>query len=172
MHGYGWALVIRGDLAMREGDMEAAERAYTEGVERLRQSRNHDLLAYPLRRAGYVALRRSDLGRAGALCRESMTLNMETDDKGGVAACLAQWAGILAASGQAAEGARLCGAVGAFLSDAGAKLALADQSEYERTLSALRSQLGDGRFAEAWGAGQALSLDDAAGFVLEAEEVS
>jgi len=170
MHGYGWAWVILGDLNLRQGDDERAQQAYEEGVTWLRQAGNHDLLAYPLRRVGYLALRQGDIAQARALCRESMLLNKETNDNGGVVACLAEWARIEAAQGRAADGARLFGAVDAFLSAINSTLALTDQAEYECTLKSLRTELGNSAFEQAWAAGTGMSLDEAAQLVLDGRD--
>jgi hypothetical protein len=71
------------------------------------------------------------------------------------------------AEGQADEGAWLRASASAFLSAIGCTLALADQAEYGRTLTCLRSLLGASAFEQALAAPGALTLFRAARSVLQ-----
>jgi hypothetical protein len=60
----------------------------------------------------------------------------------------------------------LFGAATALLDAIKATLAPADRSDYERSVAALRAQLGAQEFAAAWANGQALTLEQAIGYAI------
>jgi len=61
---------------------------YESSADILRDLRDLNLLAYPLRRSGHTARYLGDTERAAAGCRESLTLNLELNHRQGVAASI------------------------------------------------------------------------------------
>jgi hypothetical protein len=71
------------------------------------------------------------------------------------------FAAIAGAEGQPARAARLLAAATAQLGTIPAALAPADRADYERTLAALRAELGAEMFAAAWAEGAKLAPEQA-----------
>ena len=145
----GWLLSYQGDLALMRGDGYQAWAAY-ETSSQLPISPG--ARAYPLRQMAWLALGQSHFVQAAALCRESLTLNLELGDQQGVAACLACQAGIgIAYAQQLPEGARfqtlrrsaqLLGAVTSLLAKLQSQLLHRDQVAFEDSWQRLLNQLG------------------------------
>jgi hypothetical protein len=78
-------------------------------------------------------------------------------------------AGVAAADGQALRAAKLLGAADTQIK-AGASYWDAAESRYiQRAMSMAVAQLGEAAFDEAWAEGQAMTLEQAADYALEAE---
>jgi hypothetical protein len=105
-----------------------------------RDAREKSILGYSLRRQGQFALPRADYASAIALTVERQELNPQEGEPRGVVACLAGFAGIAAACGQALGALHLFGAVEAHLQALSVPNLPTDQRAYERNVAALRSQ--------------------------------
>jgi len=166
-----WQLIFFGDLAANQGDVTQAQRLYEESAAMHRRSGDKNRLSYVLRVLGQVALHQKDLAKASVLFRESLALNVELGHWQGIAACVAAVAGETVIHSLALpvplrvdmlnRAARLFGAVDAILYDIDASLLLSDRLEHDRNLAAVQTQLGESAFADAWGKGQQLSMDEA-----------
>ncbi|HLE81321.1 MAG TPA: tetratricopeptide repeat protein, partial [Dehalococcoidia bacterium] len=166
-----WQLIFFGDLAANQGDVTQAQRLYEESAEMHRGSGDKNRLSYVLRLLGQVALHQEDLTKASVLFRESLALNVELGHRQGIAACIAAVGGESVTHSLALpvplrvdtlnRAARLFGAVDAILYDIDTSLLLPDRLEYDRNLDAVRTQLSESAFADAWAKGQQLTMEEA-----------
>ena len=165
-----WQLIFFGDLAANQGDVTQAQRLYEESAAMHRRSGDKNRLSYVLRLLGQVALHQKDLTKASVLFRESLALNVELGHRQGIAACIAAVGGESVTHSLALpvplrvdmlyRAARLFGAVDAILYDIDTSLLLSDRLEYDRNLDAVRTQLGELAFADAWAKGQQLTMEE------------
>jgi tetratricopeptide (TPR) repeat protein len=151
-----------GDVARREGAYDLAAERYEASLAVFRESRTNNRKASALHNLGYVALHRGDPERAEALFVESLTLFRDLGDGRGVAECLAGLAGARAARGRAEQAARLFGASEAALESMSTALSPSNLPDYEQNVADVRAALDPDTLREAWTAGRALSLDQAA----------
>jgi tetratricopeptide (TPR) repeat protein len=114
-----------------------------------------------LHNLGYVSLHTGDPERASDLFRESLALYRDQGDQRGIAECLVGLAGVLAELKQPETAARLLGAAHALREEIGARIWLANQPDYERSLAIIRGQLEEGAFTAAWTAGETLPVEQA-----------
>jgi hypothetical protein len=95
-------------------------------------------------------------------------LYQELGDQGGIASCLAGFAGIAMTAGQSERAARLAGSAEALFTAICMAMNPADQVEYDRNLATIRAQPNEVTFTTAWAAGRALSLEQAIAYALNA----
>jgi tetratricopeptide (TPR) repeat protein len=171
-HGYQCetadALSILGAVLRREGNYERAAAIYEESLSLYggRGSRSW-LAGRELRNLGHVASFRQDYEEAEALFRESLQILQETGDKSEILGSISGMAGVRAALGQPEQAARLLGAAQALIDAIGAAWEPEEHAEYERYLTATRSQLPEDAFAAAWAEGQSMPLEQAIAEALE-----
>jgi predicted ATPase len=150
-----------GNLADARGDYEDAERLHQESLAIMRELDDRQGIAASLNNLGRIAHERGHYAEAQALLEESLTRSSSIGARYQVAESLEGLASLAASLGDAARAARLYGAAASLRTTIGAPLAPRERPGRERAFTALRTQLGSGRFAEAWSAGEALSLDQA-----------
>ena len=113
-----------------------------------------------------------DTDQARHLFTEALEYCREHGDEEGIVECLDGMAKLFARQGDLAHAVRLF-AAGAATHDADeVSLTPAAQEEYRRALDEARAALGEDAFVTAWNGGLALSLDDAAAEVLQADPTS
>jgi non-specific serine/threonine protein kinase len=161
LNGVGFALSFLGDGAFYQSDYQRAQELYEKSVDVLREVRDLNLLAYPLRRLGHMARYLGDLERAAKGCQESLSLNMKLGHKQAVAACVSGLACVALARGEALAAAQLFGAVERQLERIGVSLMPADSVEFERNVALARDQLGEAVFAAAWAEGRTMTIEQA-----------
>ncbi len=117
--------------------------------------------AHTLAILGRIALDRGAYERATACYKESLTLSQETGGQEGVATALEGLAAVAGMQGQPVRAARLFGAASSLRTPLGAPLTPIDRPSYQHTVAAIRAQLDEPAFLNAWTAGQALTLEEA-----------
>jgi DNA-binding CsgD family transcriptional regulator len=117
--------------------------------------------AHTLAILGRIALTQGFYERATACYIESLTLRQETGEKEGIATALEGLAVVTGMQGQPVNAARLYGAASSLRTLLGAPLTPIDRPLYQQTIAALRAQLDEPTFLNAWAAGQALTLEEA-----------
>ena len=123
--------------------------------------------AWALGNLGRLALTRKEYQRATALFEENLALCRDLDGRERRVIYALQHLGVVAAElGQPARAARLFGAADGLRQAARRPLSPRDRAEYDQQLEAVRRALGDGPFATAVAAGQALSIDQAIDYAL------
>ncbi len=166
----GSVLSALGELALRRGRYDLAVDRLGESLA-LRRSLDDRLgIAASLGSLAWAALLQADYPRMRLLLGESLAIRTDIGDQGGIAWCLekAAEALILEASALPAVLRRRVGARAArvFAAAAGLRAPLhsvmdpSDRPAYELIVQALRADLGEARFAAAWGEGGALPLSD------------
>jgi predicted ATPase/DNA-binding CsgD family transcriptional regulator len=117
--------------------------------------------AHTLTILGRIALKQGAYERATACYKESVTLSQETGGQEGIATALEGLAAVAGAQGQPVRAARLYGFAESLRTLLGAPLPPIDRPAYQHTVAALRAQLDEPSFLNAWTAGQALTLEEA-----------
>ncbi len=154
------ALALLGPVACAQGEVARARDLCAEGLALARDISVTRVLGQALHAAGTVARVGGD-DRAADLYDESLALYQRLGNKAGVAACLEGLA-YLAADGDSPErAARLFAAAGGVRDAIGAPLPPVDRPDHDRAVAEARAPLGDDGFADAWAAGQSLSLEQA-----------
>jgi len=168
--GLGLSLNCLGDLARHEGDYDAARTLLEEALAIHRQIRTTWLIAASHHNLGYVMLHLGEYQRAIDLFRESLAHFQALGNAGGQAMCLAGLASAAAGVGGLRRAATLFGAADALMAAVGESLEPVDRVEYDRNLETVRAGLEPPAFEEAWKVGQAMDLNGALRFAVEATE--
>jgi DNA-binding CsgD family transcriptional regulator len=155
------ALNYRGDLARCERNYTRARNAYEESLSLLREIDAVRDLASVLHNLGHTVLHLGDVGRAGALFRESMASNQEHGNRPGMAECLLGFAALALVRDLPAAGARLLAAAAAAGGQHITSEWAATRMEYEYYLARARDGLTKEAFRTEQEAGHNLSLEQA-----------
>ncbi len=154
--GVALALHGLGVLARDRGDVAGAVAYYEESLTVYRALNHRAAMAAVLASLADARRRQGDAARAVQLCREALEV-VPVGSNVTVVELLEILIGVCHDMGWLEHAARLGGAAADLRAVSGAPLRPADQAGYDAVLASLRAQLGDGAFAAAWAAGQALS---------------
>jgi hypothetical protein len=116
-----------------------------------------------------VAASEGRLDDASTLLTQSLRIDLELGNLPFVAVDLVRFALTAARAGRPSVGAQLLSRAAVLRDEIGIGLESWMTKETEEALAAVRAQLDDGAFAEAWEAGSRLSLDGAVARALETE---
>jgi predicted ATPase/DNA-binding CsgD family transcriptional regulator/Tfp pilus assembly protein PilF len=154
------ALVISGlgEVAVRQGDYQRAARLLEESMQLRRELGDKWGIGTSLGSLGWLALRRRDFQRMRSVLGESLAVRMEIGDRSGVAWCLEKLAEAAGLQRRPDQAARLYGAAAVLRAPLKSVIDPVDQPDYERSLTALRSALGEAGFAAAWSEGSVMAL--------------
>ncbi|MEO8394795.1 MAG: LuxR C-terminal-related transcriptional regulator [Chloroflexota bacterium] len=165
--GLAWAYNVIGEHARVSGDDERASRAYAEAFAIAEQSGETRLQYTILYNSAYIAQHKGDYRQAIRLLRRSIAvcrgMGVPTSP-----VALIPLAGSLGGAGEPLLAARLFGAAQAILQRTGMLVHPDDQPEHDRNIAAVRAQLGEANFAQAWDEGRTMTLDDALEAIPEA----
>lgn len=186
----GMAIVLSGwgEVLLRQGDYARATALLEESLELRRELKDNWGIAASLGSLGWVELLRGDLEQAFTTLKESLKLRRDMGDKGGIAWCLERLAEVALTEGlhespsphyeDLRRATRLFAAAACVRAPLGSTIDLVDQPEHERQLALLRTQLDNnagsariGLFETAWAEGQAMNLEQAVEYALEATEL-
>lgn len=160
-HGASLALSGLGEVAVRQGEYGRAV-AFLEESLALRRALGHKWgIAVCQGTLAWAALCQADYAQARQLLGESIAIRREIGDKAGVAWCLEKLAQIAFAQGYPQQAVCLYGATSALRQSIGSVVDPADQPEYKRSIDALKAQLGNAAFQQAWTEGREMTLDQA-----------
>jgi non-specific serine/threonine protein kinase len=126
--------------------------------------------AHTLTILGRLALQQGDVERAARCYRESLLLRQETGGKEGIAAALEGLAKVAAVQGQARSAAQLYGTAEALRTAMGTPLPPTERASHEHAVAAVRADLDESAFAQAWAEGQTIELSQAMAAALEVPE--
>ena len=166
--GLAVTLDALGGLARSQGDYPRAVERHRQAMALLRELGDKRSLAYSLYGLARVAQALGDDGQAAAAYTESLTLFRTLGDTGGLAVGLEGVAVLAASTGMAELATRLLGAAAALREAMGFPVPPVDQPAYHATIASLRTAVGEATFATAWAEGQAMTLEQALGYALEA----
>jgi len=112
---------------------------------------------------GLVAWRLGDVTAATELLAQSLAIRAIQGNRTRIAECLE---GLARVAEPSERSARLLGAASALREVAGTPLPLAERSDHERLIDAVRGTVRQAVFAVAWDQGRAMSLDEAVAYAL------
>jgi predicted ATPase/class 3 adenylate cyclase len=165
--GIAWTLSGLGIVARHHGDSGAARALLEESLAIRRELGNKHEIAFSLFYLGGVVHDQGDYGAARALLEESLAIRRELGYKLGIAQNLEGLAAGAVAQGQSERATRLFGAAEGLREAIGGRLPPADRAEHDRSVSAVRTALGEEAFTAAWAEGRTMSLDEAVSHALE-----
>jgi tetratricopeptide (TPR) repeat protein len=164
-----------GMAAMLRGDEGQAIPMFEEGLAAARRIGDRSSTYIALYNLAQAALSRSDYDGAVLLFEEGVTLSEQMGDRANIAYCLEGLAVVANARGEAERSGRLIGAAEGLHEAVGVPVYLyykPHRSRYERTVAAVRSQLGEEAFEEARAEGWAMTFEQAVAYALEEDEIS
>ncbi len=170
--GIGFALSGLGELAIRQGSYERALHLLEESMAIRKQHGHKWGVGTVLGSLGWVALRRGKFQQMRDLLRESLSIRLEISDRGGIAWCLEKLAEAKYEQSQFQDATKIFGQAEALRAPIGSVIDPADQPEYHRMITELRSALGEEVFSALWAGGKAMSLDEIMECALAAPESS
>jgi tetratricopeptide (TPR) repeat protein len=157
-----------GITAQAQEDYAAARDHYEEALEIWRELGDKST-AYPLLGLGKLAFHQGNYEAAGRLMRESLLIRRDIGEKRGIAQCLEGLADLATAKGDPERAARLWGAAEALRQVIGASLSQSARADYERTVTAVRSALGEERFTLALAQGRTMTLEQTIAYAQDSD---
>jgi tetratricopeptide (TPR) repeat protein len=169
------ALLQLGRVAEAEGDHARAVTLWEQAISIARDAQHLRAMAEILLELGWAEHQQGHDERARALLAESLRLYSDRGHPAFIAECLAGIAGVVGAQASTPahtyHAARLYGAAEALQAVAKAMLRQGDRIGYRHDLAATRARLGEASFTAAWAEGQAMTVEQAVAYALEAGAV-
>ena len=160
-------LSILGQLALGQGNYKQAMALCNESLALFRAIGDRWGIAYSLLILGNVELDQGDYEQALLLYRESLALYQKMGVKRDIAKCLERFAEVAGAKGQLKQAARLYGAAEALREAIGSPIPPSSRDDYDRSVTAVRAELGEEAIETAWAEGRAMSMEQAISYALE-----
>lgn len=155
---------------MLKGHDPEALRFQDQAVDLWRAAGDRQGTATGLHRLGAMAVCDGRYEAARAYLTESIAISRDLGHPRGVAAALMGFVQLALALNQPRRALRLAGEAEAIYQAAGAPLPPRDQANFERKVGAARKRLPQAEGETAWAEGQAMSLQQAVAYALEAPE--
>jgi DNA-binding CsgD family transcriptional regulator len=159
---------LLGRIALEEGDLAAARSAFEQVSAIGAQLDSPWILAAAHTLRGRLARAAGDPAGAEDLHHRALAIALRHRLRGLVAETLEIVASLAVVGESDAEATRLLGAAQAWRETAGQRRWPLDQPRYDADLAELRARLGGDPFEQAWRAGLALSLEEAAAYASRA----
>jgi tetratricopeptide (TPR) repeat protein len=150
-----------GVVAAMDGDIAEGLALSHEALLLQRELGQNEDLPVTLHNMGRLEMRRGERLRARELLVEAIERARETGYREIIAYCLEAFGEIAAADGEPGRGARLLGAGEGLFEQLAVPMQEEEQASFDRTLTLLREELGDGRLAAEMAAGRGMTVDDA-----------
>jgi non-specific serine/threonine protein kinase len=166
-HGVGWALGSLGVIRHREGDAAGAAAFCEESLGLFQELGDKFGCGDQLANLADFALDLGHYERARRLYRESLTMRRDLMHKLSFSYDFVGLAEVSAAERLPLRAARLLGVAHALHEGIGHHMDILRRRAFERTSAAVRATLGEGAFAAAWAAGQAMGLEEAIAYALQ-----
>ena len=144
-----------------QGDYPQAEPMYAEALAAARALGDQRTEAHIAQELGVVAIHLGDVERARTLLAESLTSFCKWSDSLGIARCLIGFADLRKVNGPREQAARMLSFVESWLQSNQIQLVHFDRTNYERSVTAARSQLDEATFAKVWAEGRSLTMEQA-----------
>jgi len=157
-----------GAVALLAGEHATARERFEESLPLFRELGDRRMIAGVLYNLGDLSLEAGNLAEAKGFLSESLMLRSQIGETGAVAESLEGFARIAVRTRQADRAARLFGAASRMRETVGAPLAPVNQASYDAAVADVRRLLGDEAYQAAWGAGRALSPDQAIALAMPA----
>ncbi|MBI2299067.1 MAG: tetratricopeptide repeat protein [Armatimonadetes bacterium] len=165
--GIGTSLSGLGFVAEAQDDYALASACYEERLAICRDIGDKLGVALSLQHLGCLALTQAEHALARSQFEEALALCLEVTDRLLAASVLAGLGRLALAQAQPQRAARLLGAAAMLREAIGTQLTPDEVAEHEQRLAELMEALGEEAFTEAWEAGRAMSMEEAAAFALE-----
>jgi predicted ATPase/class 3 adenylate cyclase/DNA-binding CsgD family transcriptional regulator len=173
--GTAHASLISGRLALHQGDVAKARSLAEESVKLYKEIGDRRGTTESLILLARVVTFQGDYKTVQRIYKEGLAIARETKHKWVIASCLEGLASVIAAQEQVgislAEippgeqvslwATRLWGAAEVLREAVSVPIPFVDRATYERTVTAVRSQLGEKAFAAAWAKGRTMTLEQA-----------
>ncbi len=160
---------LAGQVALRQDDTAQARSLLEESVVLFKNMGDRRHTAGSIASLARVEALQSNYAAARTLYEESLALCREVGDKN-IAPALEGLAGVVAAQREPAWAARLWGAAKALRDAIGAPLPPVYHADYDRSVAAVRSSLGEKAFAATWAQGRAMTPEQAIVQALETKD--
>jgi predicted ATPase/class 3 adenylate cyclase/DNA-binding CsgD family transcriptional regulator len=154
------ALGLLGQVALLQGDAVKARSLLEESLVLSREIGYQDI-AELLIVLGREAECLGDDAKARALYEEGLSAAHEVGPSDMLPPYLEGWADLIATQGEQAGAARLWGLAETLREAMGAPISPVERASYERSVQALRTQLGEQALATAWAQGRTMTLEQA-----------
>jgi len=152
---------LSAQLAFRRGDISSARALIEKSILLHREIGQRRVLAESLAILARVVLAQGERTKARVLYDESLEIARELNHMWLIASCLEGRAGIAAEESQLAWAAQLWGAADSLRETIRVPIPLIDRTDYERSVTAARTRMGEKDFAAAWEAGHAMTPEQA-----------
>jgi non-specific serine/threonine protein kinase len=165
--------ICLGSLAMMvrsQGDLGRAAQLTEEAVAQFRELGARGGVSVGLYNLGWIALLQDHFDKAVDLYKESLSLSWDAGLNPLVQSVLESFACVAGAKGEAQRAARLWGAAQALHETRGIPRDTDFLAEADTRISAVRLDMGEEEWEEAWRKGQVMTLDEAVSYALEEEE--
>jgi hypothetical protein len=163
-----WAVARLGHVAHAEGNLAEARAGYEQSLATQRRWDDKRAIASLLRNLAMVDVDEGQFAMAWSRFEESAALVRHLHDLSGTTNVLDGLAGLAAAQAQPVRALRLAGAAAAFREALGKSHPRNLRDWIERKLAPVRESLGTEATAAAWAEGQAMGLERAMAYALEA----
>jgi predicted ATPase/transcriptional regulator with XRE-family HTH domain len=164
--GIAWALEALGDVERLNGSWAPARTHLSEALALFHELGDRDGVMITLHHLAQLERVEGKLDEALHGYRQSLALCQTLDNKHMIARCLAGLGGVALAQGQGRLAAQLLAAASAIFATLPPFLPPGDQTEYNQMIHATQRSLNAEDFAHAWGAGAALTTQQAVAFAL------
>jgi predicted ATPase/transcriptional regulator with XRE-family HTH domain len=165
-NGIANAIYTLGHIALGAGDPVTARSYYEQCIQLCQARGNRILLPGAMQGKAVTLLLNGEPSGVTALLEEALLIYREQGALFGAAEVLVVFAKLAVVQGLAERGLTLAGAVAANCIGLSDRLYPLPLAEFERTQSTAREMLGPQAAARAWGAGQAMSLEQAMDYAL------
>jgi predicted ATPase len=149
------------EVAQAQGDFERVRRLYGEVLADARARGDNHAVAHTLRELARLRRTQGDPEEALTLLRESAALLAPVKDIRCGCILLEDLAGVLCERGRPTDAARLFGAAESLRVLSGRPLTRAQRVTHDRDVATVERELAPETFADAWAAGQAMTLEQA-----------
>jgi predicted ATPase/class 3 adenylate cyclase/DNA-binding CsgD family transcriptional regulator len=161
--GISQCLSLSGRLALSQGDTTAGRLLLEESMMLSREIGSQWGIAQPLAILAQVEASQGDLAAARTLYEESLTIARERNYKDLFPPCLEGLAEVVGVQGEPAWAAQLWGTAETLRESMGTPLPPVYRAAYDRSVAAVRTQLGEKTFAAAWAEGRMMTPEQALG---------
>ena len=161
-----YALHNLGEIARHQEDYLAAARQYGAALALAQDLDDAWATSIQLIWLGVVTRHLGHFAQAGAYLTQSMAIIRQLDDKEHTVECLEGFAGLAAAQGHPDKAVHLWSAANTLRQSIETPLSPLERAEYQRSLAACRTALGEPGFAAEWAVGRALTLEQAVAYTL------
>jgi tetratricopeptide (TPR) repeat protein len=160
-HHTASALLMLGLAARGQKDYERALIFNTESLVLFRQLGDKWGEAFALGNMAVIREEEDNYDEARALCRQSLRLSAEINDKRSLSQSLEQMAGLMSLQGEHHLAARLIGAAEALRESIFAAVEPLDRLRHDRCLERVRTNLDEAAFATARAEGHVMTMEQA-----------